>query len=80
MCFTSVANHSGKISIGEISQGKLYISMSGGCQGCPSYQVTLRQEFEVMLKKIAPKIEEVVDTTNPSAGKKPFYPCHEEAL
>jgi Fe-S cluster biogenesis protein NfuA len=54
--------------------------MSDGYQGCPSYQVRLRQGFEVMLKKIAPKIEEVVDTNDPSAGKQPLYPSHEEAL
>jgi Fe-S cluster biogenesis protein NfuA len=76
----SIANHGGKISIVEISQGTLYISMSGGCQGCASSQVTLRQGFDVMLKRVAPEIEEVVDTTNHSAGKQPFYPRDEEAL
>jgi Fe-S cluster biogenesis protein NfuA len=69
----SIADHGGKISIVEILQGKLFIAMSGGCQGCASSQVTLRQGFEVMLKRIAPEIEEVVDTTNHAAGKQPFY-------
>jgi Fe-S cluster biogenesis protein NfuA len=76
----SIANHGGKILIVKISQSKLYISMSGGCQGCASSQVTLRQGFDVMLKRVAPEIEEVVDTTNHSAGKQPYYPRHEEAL
>jgi Fe-S cluster biogenesis protein NfuA len=76
----SIANHGGKISIEEISQGILYIIMSVGCQGCASSQVTLRQGFDVTLKRVAPEIEEVVDTTNHSAGKQPFYPRHEEAL
>ncbi len=70
----SIANHGGKISIVEIRQGKLFITMSGGCQGCASSQVTLRQGFEVMLKRVAPEIEEIVDTTNHAAGKQPFYP------
>ena len=73
----SIAKHGGKISIVEILEGKLYISMSGGCQGCASSQVTLRQGFEVMLKRVAPEIEEVVDTTNHAAGKKPYYPRNE---
>jgi Fe-S cluster biogenesis protein NfuA len=73
----SIANHGGKISIVEIRQRKLFIKMSGGCQGCASSQVTLRQGFEVMLKRVAPEIEEIVDTTNHAAGKKPFYPRHE---
>ena len=76
----SIANHGGKISIVEIRQGKLYISMSGGCQGCASSQVTLRQGFKVMLKRVAPEIKEIVDTTNHAAGKQPFYPRHEEPL
>ena len=61
-------------------QGKLFITMSGGCQGCGSSQVTLRQGFEVMLKRVAPEIEEIVDTTNHAAGKQPFYPRHESGV
>ncbi len=73
----SIANHGGKISIVEVRQSKLFITMSGGCQGCASSQVTLRQGFEVMLKRVAPEIEEIVDTTDHAAGKRPFYPRHE---
>jgi|TARA_B110000967_G_scaffold209554_1_gene266267 Fe-S cluster biogenesis protein NfuA len=76
----SIAKHGGKISIVEILEGKLYISMSGGCQGCSSSQVTLRQGFEVMLRRVAPEIEEIVDTTNHAAGKKPYYPRNESGL
>jgi len=76
----SIANHGGKISIVEVRQAKLYISMSGGCQGCASSTVTLRQGFEVMLKRVAPEIEDIVDTTNHAAGKKPFYPRPEVPL
>jgi Fe-S cluster biogenesis protein NfuA len=76
----SIANHGGKISIVEVRQGKLSITMSGGCQGCASSQVTLRQGFEVMLKRVAPEIEEVIDVTDHAAGKQPFYPRHQEPL
>ena len=70
----SIANHGGKISIVDVRQRKLFISMSGGCQGCGSSQVTLRQGFEVMVKRVAPEIEEIVDATDHAAGKQPFYP------
>jgi Fe-S cluster biogenesis protein NfuA len=73
----SIANHGGKISIVDIRQGKLFITMSGGCQGCASSQVTLRQGFEVLLKRVAPEIEEIVDATDHAAGKQPFYPRQE---
>ena len=69
----SIANHGGKISLVDIRQGKLFITMSGGCQGCASSQVTLRQGFEVMVKRVAPEIEEIVDETDHAAGTKPFY-------
>ena len=72
----SIANHGGKISIVDVRQGKLFISMSGGCQGCASSQVTLRQGFEVMVKRVAPEIVEIVDATDHAAGKKPFYERH----
>jgi Fe-S cluster biogenesis protein NfuA len=69
----SIANHGGKISIVDVSEGKLFITMSGGCQGCASAQVTLRQGFEVMVKRVAPEIMEIVDATDHAAGKEPFY-------
>ena len=73
----SIANHGGKISIVDVRQRKLFIRMSGGCQGCASSQVTLRQGFEVMVKRVAPEIVEIVDATDHAAGKKPFYERHE---
>jgi Fe-S cluster biogenesis protein NfuA len=76
----SIANHGGKISIVEVCQGTLYIAMSGGCQGCASSHVTLRQGFEVMLKQVAPDIDAIVDTTNHAAGQQPFYPRNEPAV
>ena len=69
----SIANHGGKISIVDVSEGKLFITMSGGCQGCASSQVTLRHGFEVMVKRVAPEIVEIVDATDHAAGKEPFY-------
>ena len=69
----SIANHGGKISIVDVSEGRLFIAMSGGCQGCASSQKTLRQGFEVMVKRVAPEIVEIVDATDHAAGKQPFY-------
>ena len=69
----SIANHGGKISLVDVREGKLFITMSGGCQGCASSQLTLRQGLEVMVKKVAPEIVEIVDATDHAAGKKPFY-------
>ena len=70
----SIASHGGKISLLDVQGGQLFITMSGGCQGCASSQVTLRQGFEVMVKRVAPEITEIVDATDHAAGRKPFYP------
>jgi len=33
-----------------------------------------------MLKRIVPEIKIIVDTTNHSSGKQPFFPRHESEL
>ena len=70
----SIASHGGKISLVDVQGGRLFIIMSGGCQGCATSQVTLRQGFEVMVKRVAPEITEIVDATDHAAGRQPFYP------
>jgi Fe-S cluster biogenesis protein NfuA len=69
----SIANHGGQISIVDVHDGVLSIAMSGGCQGCAGSNVTLRQGFEVMVRRVAPEIVDIVDTTDHAAGTKPFY-------
>ena len=69
----SIANHGGQISIVDVDDGVLSIAMSGGCQGCVASKVTLRQGLEVMVRRVAPEIVDVVDTTDHAAGTKPFY-------
>jgi Fe-S cluster biogenesis protein NfuA len=69
----SIAVHGGQISIVDVRDGSLFIAMSGGCQGCAASKVTLRQGFEVMVRGVAPEIENVVDTTDHAAGNTPFY-------
>ena len=69
----SVAEHGGKISIVDLRDGVLSIAMSGGCQGCAASTLTLRSGFEVMVRRVAPEIREIVDTTDHAAGATPFY-------
>ncbi len=69
----SIASHGGRISIVDVRKGTLFIAMSGGCQGCAASSVTLRQGFEVMVRRVAPEIIDIVDTTDHAAGEKPFY-------
>jgi Fe-S cluster biogenesis protein NfuA len=68
-----LAGHGGSISLVDYKDGKLRIALSGGCQGCASSQVTLRQNVEVMVRRIAPEVAEIMDTTDHAAGRTPFY-------
>ena len=69
----SIASHGGMISIVELKDHKLYIEMSGGCQGCAASQVTLRQGFELMVRRVAPEIVDIIDATDHASGTNPFY-------
>ena len=69
----AIKAHGGKISIVDLTDGKLSINMSGGCQGCAASALTLRRGFEVKVRRVAPEIVDIVDTTDHTAGKKPFY-------
>jgi Fe-S cluster biogenesis protein NfuA len=69
----SIASHGGKITIVEVKDRNLYIEMSGGCQGCAASQVTLRQGFELMVRRVAPEVVDIIDATDHSSGSNPFY-------
>ena len=69
----SIASHGGAISIVDLRDGQLYVRMSGGCQGCASSEATLKQGFEVMVKRAAPEITEIIDVTDHQSGQKPYY-------
>jgi Fe-S cluster biogenesis protein NfuA len=68
-----ISAHGGQISIVDVRDGILFVTMSGGCQGCAASQVTLRQGFELMVRRVAPEIVDIVDTTDHASGTKPFY-------
>ncbi len=69
----AIAAHGGKISIVDVKDGNLFVTMSGGCQGCAASQLTLRRGFEVKVRRVAPEIVDIIDTTDHTAGAKPFY-------
>lgn len=69
----SIAAHGGGIRVVDVRDGDLYIAMEGGCQGCASAQLTLRQGFEVMVRRVVPGLGAIIDTTDHAAGAEPFY-------
>ena len=74
-----IAGHGGSVSIAERDGSTLYLSMGGGCQGCSSAQLTLRQGVEQMIKAAVPEVMRIVDTTDHGAGENPYYTEETEA-
>jgi Fe-S cluster biogenesis protein NfuA len=57
----------------KVADGHLYIEMTGGCQGCASSQLTLRQGFERMVRRAVPDVVEIIDVTDHLRGQMPYY-------
>lgn len=50
-----------------------YVKFGGGCQGCSSADVTLKQGVVTMIKSAVPQIKDVLDITEHAAGANPYY-------
>lgn len=70
-----VAQHGGRADLAgvEEAEGKVYLQLSGGCQGCGMAQVTLKQGIEQSLQQAIPQVTEVVDVTDHASGTNPYY-------
>lgn len=68
-----VASHGGSIEVVDVKGSTVYVNMSGGCQGCASASVTLKQGIEQIIFERIPQITEVVDITDHTAGTDPYY-------
>ena len=69
----SVAAHGGTIILAEVKDGRLYIEMSGSCQGCAASQFTLRQGFERIVRRVVPEVSDIIDVTDHAGGRSPYY-------
>ena len=68
-----VSSHGGWVQLLDVKDGKAFIKMGGGCQGCGMANVTLKQGVEVAIKRAVPEITAVLDTTDHASGSNPFY-------
>jgi len=67
-----LASHGGWVEI-QASDGKdLFISMGGGCQGCGSAAMTMKQGVEVAIRNEVPEIEGIHDATDHASGVNPY--------
>ena len=69
----SIANHGGVVTLQRVEEGKAFVQMGGGCQGCGMADVTLKHGIESYLRQKVPEIQEVVDVTNHAQGENPYF-------
>lgn len=65
--------HGGFAELRGFEDGKAYVFMGGGCQGCAVSAITLKSGIEATMKAKIPEIEDVVDVTDHAAGTNPYY-------
>lgn len=68
-----IASHGGWVSLIDYEDGRVFVKLGGGCQGCGMVDVTLKQGIEQVLKQEVPEVVEVLDTTDHASGNNPYY-------
>jgi Fe/S biogenesis protein NfuA len=69
-----LASHGGRVALAEITdEMDVVLQFGGGCHGCGMVDVTLKQGIEKALKGHFPEIRAIVDATDHSRGKNPYY-------
>jgi len=69
----AVAAHGGWIELIDVKKNTVFLRLGGGCQGCGAASVTLKQGVEKAIRSLAPKVGEILDTTDHAAGRNPYY-------
>ena len=69
----AVAQHGGYVELIDVRRNNVYLRLGGGCQGCGAADVTLKQGIEKAIRELAPRIGEILDTTDHAAGRNPYY-------
>ncbi len=68
----ALASHGGNVEIIDIDNGKLFLRLQGGCQGCSSSSATLRDGIARLVQSTYPEINEVIDMTDHESGDNPY--------
>ena len=67
--------HNGHLTIESFDEatGELFVHLGGSCVGCAASSQTLHLQVKACLIDEFPSIKNLIDTTNHSEGKNPFY-------
>ncbi len=65
--------HGGDIELIDIDNDKVFVKMTGGCQGCASSQATLTDGVQRLVKQHFPEVTEIIDLTDHDSGDNPYF-------
>lgn len=68
-----LAAHGGYAELKGVEDGKVYVTMGGGCQGCAVSAMTLRDGIARSIQESIPEVTDVIDVTDHDAGQTPYY-------
>ncbi len=68
----ALKSHGGDVEIVDLDNGELFVRLMGGCQGCSSSKMTLKDGIQTLVLKTFPEISEVVDLTDHESGENPY--------
>ena len=68
-----VAGHGGLITLQHIKGNTITIKMGGGCQGCSSADLTLKEGIHGSFRKFVPTVGAIFDETDHAAGLNPYF-------
>lgn len=69
-----LASHGGEVSLMEIAEETIAVlKFGGGCQGCSSVDVTLKQGVEKTLREQVPELTEIRDMTDHEDRSQAYY-------
>ena len=71
----ALAQHGGWMELDRIEGDTAYVRLGGGCQGCASASVTLKEGVERVITEQVDEINNVVDVTDHAAGASPYCSC-----
>lgn len=68
-----LASHGGYVTLVDLKEGEVYLYFGGGCQGCSQASNTVKLGIEKILLADFPELHKVVDVTDHTQGKNPFF-------
>lgn len=69
----ALAQHGGWVELIDVKKNNVFLRLGGGCQGCGAADITLKQGIEKAIRELAPKVGEILDTTDHASGRNPYY-------